>query len=73
MGFQSLLDVSNARDRGIESRSYPVKAPEELQVARLVPLGAAEGVPRVVGIGVVECYDGILALAWIKEISKAAG
>lgn len=43
--------------------AYPVKASEELQVARLVPLRAAERVPRVIGVGVVERNNGILAPA----------
>lgn len=54
----------------IELRSYPVKAPEELQVARLIPLCAAEGVPRVVRVSVVQRYDGILASAWIPKVSS---
>ena len=43
--------------------TYPVEASEELQAGLLVPPRAAEGVLWVVWIGVVERYDGILALA----------
>lgn len=63
MGFQSFLGVSEIYDGGIVAFAYPVEASEELQVARLVPLCAAERVSWVVGVGVVECHDGIFALA----------
>lgn len=70
MGFQSLLGVSGIWVGRVVAISYAVEAPEELQVARLVPLCAAEGVSWVVGVGVVERYDGVFALACTTVISK---
>lgn len=70
MGFQSWFEVSKCfwlRDRN--HGDYPVEAPEELQVAGFVPLRAAEGVCRVVGVGVVERHDRVFAFAWTTTFS----